>query len=569
MSRLKGADLGISLPATLMNFRGVWSASPSPAYAVDDVVLRNGAEYVARAVPGGVDPLAAGGAFVGGNTGMSSTTALGGDSVYQSFTVNAVTTAAAVQVGFAAASTGHFTVGIASAIGVNPGAVTWLTNAAAPTAAAAGNVTVPVPAVTLQPGVTYYFVAVTSDGGSPGANQIASSSAGGVPNGVLATIGSSVGYANGVPTAAWAAPLAGYALQFGIGTNNAGSSYWQPLGPTAPMNYRGAWSASASPAYAANDVVLDSGLLWLALGAVPTGTANEPSLLPRYVSSYASLGVVDNAATAGSRNSGSVYQAFTVSTPTTISALSIAVASANLTLHGYFGIASAIGASPSAATFLAQTAPVTSPANTATTLTLPLDKTITLQTGTTYYFVGVTLDSTPGAGLGSVGYTAAAPRVSGNINAAATTGSAGNTATSAWSTDAASTATYYWGIGTGGASYWQSLSPLQENVNAVAASGAAVTLPDVSTATMHRVTLTANTTITLPTPGAGKSFTVELVQDATGGRTVAWATPSGAVRWPGGTAPTITATANAIDVITFACIGGNNWYGFVAGQAFA
>lgn len=108
-----------------------------------------------------------------------------------------------------------------------------------------------------------------------------------------------------------------------------------------------------------------------------------------------------------------------------------------------------------------------------------------------------------------------------------------------------------------------------ETVNTVAASGATATLPDVTTATMHRVTLTANCAITLPTPGVGKSFTVELVQDATGGRTVSWATPSGAIRWPGGTVPTITATANAIDVLTFVCIGGVNWYGFVAGQAFA
>ena len=110
---------------------------------------------------------------------------------------------------------------------------------------------------------------------------------------------------------------------------------------------------------------------------------------------------------------------------------------------------------------------------------------------------------------------------------------------------------------------------VRETVNTVGTSGATQTLPDVTTATMHRVTLTANCTITLPTPAAGKSFTVELVQDATGGRTVAWATPTGAIRWPGGTVPTITAAANAIDVISFVCIGGTNWYGFVGGQAMA
>jgi hypothetical protein len=118
-------------------------------------------------------------------------------------------------------------------------------------------------------------------------------------------------------------------------------------------------------------------------------------------------------------------------------------------------------------------------------------------------------------------------------------------------------------------SQWHPISAGVESVSTFGVSGAAVTLPDVSVATMHRVVLSANCAITLPAPGAGKSFTVELVQDATGGRTASWATPSGAIRWPGGTAPVITATANAIDVVSFICIGGTNWYGFVGGQAFA
>lgn len=104
-----------------------------------------------------------------------------------------------------------------------------------------------------------------------------------------------------------------------------------------------------------------------------------------------------------------------------------------------------------------------------------------------------------------------------------------------------------------------------ENVNTVAASGAAQTLPNVGVATIHRITLTANCTLTFPAAAAGKSFTVVLVQDATGSRTVTW---PGTVLWPSGTAPTLTTTAAKRDVISFMCADGANWLGFVAGQNF-
>src|SRR5436190_3270854 len=107
--------------------------------------------------------------------------------------------------------------------------------------------------------------------------------------------------------------------------------------------------------------------------------------------------------------------------------------------------------------------------------------------------------------------------------------------------------------------------PIQENVNTVAASGSAQTLPDVTVATIHRVTLTANCTFTFPTAAAGKSFTLVLVQDATGSRTATW---PGSVLWPGGTAPTLTTTASKRDVVSFLCADGTNWLGFTAGQNY-
>jgi hypothetical protein len=88
----------------------------------------------------------------------------------------------------------------------------------------------------------------------------------------------------------------------------------------------------------------------------------------------------------------------------------------------------------------------------------------------------------------------------------------------------------------------------------------------MATATMHQLTLTSATcTLTFPTAGAGKSFLISLVQDTTGGRLVTW---PAAAKWSGGTAPTLTATAQKQDILSFVCIDGLNWLGFVDGQNF-
>lgn len=101
-----------------------------------------------------------------------------------------------------------------------------------------------------------------------------------------------------------------------------------------------------------------------------------------------------------------------------------------------------------------------------------------------------------------------------------------------------------------------------EAVNTVAAAGAAETLPDVTTATIHLVTLDANCTFTFPAAAAGKSFRLVLVQDATGSRLATWPGP---VDWVGGAAPTLTTTAAGVDWLQFICADGTNWAGFVTG----
>jgi hypothetical protein len=67
----------------------------------------------------------------------------------------------------------------------------------------------------------------------------------------------------------------------------------------------------------------------------------------------------------------------------------------------------------------------------------------------------------------------------------------------------------------------------------------------------------------MPTATAGKSFILILTQAASGMTT---ATFTG-VKWPAGTAPTITATASAVDILSFVS-NGSFWYGSAA-QAFA
>ncbi len=77
------------------------------------------------------------------------------------------------------------------------------------------------------------------------------------------------------------------------------------------------------------------------------------------------------------------------------------------------------------------------------------------------------------------------------------------------------------------------------------ASGTAKTI-DFDTGNVHRLKLTGNCTLTLSNGRTGASYVVELMQDATGSRTVTW--PASVV-WGSAGAPTLTTTASRKDVI--------------------
>jgi len=109
---------------------------------------------------------------------------------------------------------------------------------------------------------------------------------------------------------------------------------------------------------------------------------------------------------------------------------------------------------------------------------------------------------------------------------------------------------------------------ISEEYNAVSSSSNA-TAVNLRDGTNFSHTLTENTTFTFSNPasnGKVSAFTLKIAQDASAsGYTITW---PGSVDWPDATAPTLTATANAVDYFVFITHdGGTTYYGFTAGQA--
>lgn len=78
----------------------------------------------------------------------------------------------------------------------------------------------------------------------------------------------------------------------------------------------------------------------------------------------------------------------------------------------------------------------------------------------------------------------------------------------------------------------------------------------------------ASCTLTFTTPAASgtmSSFTLILRQDGTGGRLVSWPT----IKWPGGTVPSLSSAAYAVNVFTFFTLdAGSTWFGVRSGTEF-
>jgi len=107
-----------------------------------------------------------------------------------------------------------------------------------------------------------------------------------------------------------------------------------------------------------------------------------------------------------------------------------------------------------------------------------------------------------------------------------------------------------------------------ESYSAVTSSSNATTI-NCENGNVFSHTLTENTTFSFqnePASGTAYGFALRIVQDSSAsGYTVTWPTE---VDWAAATAPTLTATASAVDWFVFTTVdGGTTWYGFTAGQA--
>lgn len=110
---------------------------------------------------------------------------------------------------------------------------------------------------------------------------------------------------------------------------------------------------------------------------------------------------------------------------------------------------------------------------------------------------------------------------------------------------------------------------IQEEATALT-SGTTVAL-DLNLGTVFTLTLAHNLgTFNWTNPavsGYASSFILKVKQDGTGSRTISW---PAAVDWASATAPTISTSANAVDVFAFFTVdGGTIWYGFTPGIGMA
>ena len=111
------------------------------------------------------------------------------------------------------------------------------------------------------------------------------------------------------------------------------------------------------------------------------------------------------------------------------------------------------------------------------------------------------------------------------------------------------------------------VSSYNETYAAVTSSSNSTTI-DCEAGNVFSHTLTENTTFTFSNPpatGTAYGFSLKIVQDASAsGYTVTWPT---SIDWPGGSAPSLTVLASAVDQFVFYTHdGGTTWYGFRAGK---
>ncbi len=85
---------------------------------------------------------------------------------------------------------------------------------------------------------------------------------------------------------------------------------------------------------------------------------------------------------------------------------------------------------------------------------------------------------------------------------------------------------------------------------------------DAAPSNVYKLTLGGNRTIAAPTNvKPGFTYILQLYQDGDGSRTVTW---NSVFKWAGGTAPTLSTGANAVDIISFVADSSGNLHGTLA-----
>ena len=95
-------------------------------------------------------------------------------------------------------------------------------------------------------------------------------------------------------------------------------------------------------------------------------------------------------------------------------------------------------------------------------------------------------------------------------------------------------------------------------------NGVGATTVDWTNGQKQEISLTSSPTLTFSAPSGVGNFLLRVIQDGVGSRIITW---PASVKWPGGSAPTLSTAASSIDIVSF-YYNGTNYYG-VASLAFA
>lgn len=85
---------------------------------------------------------------------------------------------------------------------------------------------------------------------------------------------------------------------------------------------------------------------------------------------------------------------------------------------------------------------------------------------------------------------------------------------------------------------------------------------DLSAGNIHSVTIAANRTLAVSNATVGQVFVINITQGS-GGQVATWFST---IKWPGGSAPTLSSGSGKIDTFAFLCTSGGNYQGYIVGQ---